>query len=79
MYGFSVYGLLNFAKKFTAIARVDYLSSAGDWNSNDGIVYIGGIEYNPVKGIQIAPNLRYTNLDNGNTSTGIYVNFGISL
>ncbi|HLP04886.1 MAG TPA: hypothetical protein VK152_05595 [Paludibacter sp.] len=83
--GISVYGTLPFAKQFTAIARFDDLMSkkAGasntGWNtSTDGQVYLAGVEYAPVKGIQITPNVRYSQLTTGNASTSINVNVGMS-
>jgi hypothetical protein len=83
--GMSVYGTLPFAKQFSAIARFDNLTSkkigtaTTGWNTaTDGQVYIAGVEYSPVKGIQITPNFRYSDLKTGNSTTSINVNVGMS-
>jgi len=77
--GISVYGVLPVAKQFSAIARFDNLTSKNNWNtSTDGQVYIAGIEYAPVKGIQITPNFRYSDLKTGNSTTSFNVNVGMS-
>lgn len=83
--GISVYGTVPVAKQFTAIARFDNLSSkkigtsTTGWNtSTDGQVYIAGVEYAPVKGIQITPNIRYSDLKTGNSTTSLNVNVGMS-
>ena len=83
--GLSVYGTLPFAKQFTAIARFDDLMSSKvgtattGWNtSTDGQVYMAGVEFAPVKGIQITPNFRYSSLTSGTTSTSINLNLGMS-
>lgn len=83
--GLSVYGTLPFANQFTAIARFDNLmsdkigTSTTGWNTTtDGQVYLAGIEYAPVKGIQITPNIRYSKLSSGTSSTSLNVNLGMS-
>lgn len=83
--GFSVYGTLPFAKQFTSIARFDDLMSSKvgatttGWNTaTDGQVYMAGIEYAPIKGIQITPNFRYSSLISGTTATSVNVNVGMS-
>ena len=64
-YGPSFYGNYSFLKNFRLIARFDKLSSntpeGGNvgWNhSNDGQLFILGIEYSPVKGIRLTPNFQ---------------------
>ena len=83
--GISVYGNLPIVKKLSVIARFDDLMSdkigtaTKGWDtSSDGQVYIAGIEFAPVKGIQITPNFRYSNLTSGVTSSSINVNLGVS-
>lgn len=83
--GMSIYGTLPIAKQLTAIARFDNLTSkkigtaTTGWNTGtDGQVYIAGIEYAPVKGIQITPNFRYSDLKTGNSTTSLNVNVGMS-
>lgn len=55
-------------------------TSTTGWNtSTDGQVYIAGVEYAPVKGIQITPNICYSDLKTGNSTTSLNVNVGMSL
>jgi hypothetical protein len=83
--GLSVYGVLPLNKQFSVLARFDDLMSdkigtaTKGWNtSTDGQVYMAGIEFAPVKGVQITPNFRYSNLTSGITASSINVNLGIS-
>ena len=58
------------------------------WNSTktgtDGLVYIAGVEFVPVKGIQISPNFKYANPSSDASNAGahsvssINVNLGIN-
>jgi hypothetical protein len=83
--GFSIYGVLPLDKQFSVIARFDDLTSkkigtaTKGWNtSTDGQVYLAGVEFAPVKGIQITPNFRYSNFTSGVKSTSVSVNVGMS-
>jgi len=92
--GISVYGNLPIVKKLSAIARFDELSSdkigtaTTGWNSTktgtDGQVYMVGVEFAPVKGIQITPNYRYAAPSADAKTAGAFavstlnVNLGIS-
>ena len=82
--GFSLYGTLPVVKQVSVFARYDDLTSkkigtaTNGWNSTDGQVYIAGVEFVPVKGIQISPNFRYSDLKVGNSTTSFYVNLGMS-
>ncbi|MDD3321181.1 MAG: hypothetical protein PHS59_07040 [Paludibacter sp.] len=81
----SIYGNYSFVKKLSVFGRFDKVTSdvlantTSGWNSTDGNVYIAGIEYIPVKGIQITPNFRYSDFDNGSNSKSIYLNIGLNL
>lgn len=83
--GISAYATVPFADKFAGFARFDNLSSnkiggaTNGWNATDGQVYIIGVEYFPIKGIQITPNFRYNDLASGKTKTSIYLNIGMNL
>jgi hypothetical protein len=66
--GFSAYATVKPFKDFKVFGRYDYVSSVileGEteaWNlSKDGGLLIAGIEYQPVKGLKIAPNYRMNN------------------
>jgi len=65
--GVSFFGTYKTSKKVSVFARYDNLTSntlsgaSNPWNkSNDGQLYVAGMEYFPVKGVTIAPNIRYT-------------------
>ncbi len=56
--GFAAYGTVN-VKSSKIFARYDFMSSKDDWNtSRDGSRYVIGAEFNPVKGVKIAPNFQ---------------------
>src|ERR1035437_6332866 len=92
--GFSVYGTLPVVKTLSVIARFDDLTSekigtaTTAWNSTktgtDGQVYMVGVEFAPVKGIQITPNFRYAAPSSEAKTAGAYavsslnVNLGVS-
>ncbi len=63
--GTSFYGTMKASSKVKVFARYDNLFSntvsggSADWNlSNDGQLYIAGLEYAPVKGIKLSPNFQ---------------------
>jgi len=56
--GFATYATVN-VKSSKIFARYDFMSSKNDWNTkSDGSIFILGAEFNPVKGIKIAPNFQ---------------------
>jgi hypothetical protein len=66
--GASVYAAINPVKNIKVFGRYDYLTSVSlegqstNWNNaKDGSLIIAGIEYQPVKGVKIAPNFRLWN------------------
>lgn len=68
IYGTSLYALLKTGANFQLFCRFDDLRSkalAGEsspWHfSNDGHLWMAGLEFNPVKGVKIAPNARFWN------------------
>ncbi|MBN2350775.1 MAG: hypothetical protein JXJ22_18195 [Bacteroidales bacterium] len=85
--GFSGYGAVALGKKFELFARYDYLTSntlsgeTDDWNlAKDGQLILAGLEFTPVKGIQIAPNFQGWNPADNNDSflSMIYLNVSVS-
>ncbi len=65
--GVSFFGTYKTCKKVSVFARYDNLTSntlsgASDpWNkSKDGQLYVAGLEYFPVKGVTLSPNIQYT-------------------
>jgi hypothetical protein len=81
--GLSFWGNYNFTKSIAAFARFDNLSSnkidgaVNEWNiAKDGQVYIAGVEFNPVKGILVSPNVQISNpkADGAKSTTNIMVN-----
>lgn len=66
LFGFSFYSTYVISKKFEVFGRVDKLSSnklvgeTENWfNNGDGTLYLGGLQYYPVKGVKLAVNYRY--------------------
>jgi len=85
--GISIYGTLPVIEKLSVFARFDDLISkkigtaTQGWNTTtDGQVYIAGVEFVPVKGIQISPNIRYSNLSatDAKATTTINLNLGMN-
>jgi hypothetical protein len=83
--GFSIYGVLPVDNQFSVIARFDDLTSkkigtaTKGWNTaTDGQVYLAGVEFAPIKGIQITPNFRYSHLTSGVNSSSVSLNVGMN-
>ena len=56
---------------------MDNLKSKNDWNgTKDGQTYVAGVEFNPIKGIMVAPNVQviHPSADNTKTTTNLMVN-----
>ena len=81
--GFSAYSSYRLGNKVTVFARYDYLASAipenatEPWNSmKDGQLLLAGFDYNPVKGVKIAPSfaqyIPYDDTLNISTRLGLY-------
>jgi hypothetical protein len=65
LYGASFYSTFHASKKIKLFARYDQLLSntvpgaEADWNlQNDGELYLIGVEYEPLKGVKLAPNFQ---------------------
>lgn len=87
LHGFSFWGTYKATKAMSIFARYDNLSSntlAGaktSWNEKkDGQLYAAGLEFFPVKGMAIAPNVQITNpkKDGVKSTTNFLVNFNFS-
>jgi hypothetical protein len=80
--GYSVFGTYILSEKFSVFARFDHLQSAqigaSSWNVSDGELYMAGLEYSPIKGIKITPNLRLLDYAVGSAASHIFVNFEMS-
>lgn len=68
IYGTSLYALLKTGDNSKLFCRFDDLRSKAladensPWHfSSDGQLWMAGLEFNPVKGLKIAPNLRLWN------------------
>ena len=83
IYGTSFYALYKPCKDFMIFGRFDDLKSkalkgqSDPWQLNkDGQLIIAGLEYKPVKGVKVTPNVRYWNpADNSAATTFAYLNF----
>lgn len=80
--GYSAYSSYQLIKKLEVFGRYDYLISnklSGEpdpWNiSNDGQMFMAGIEYMPVKGIKLSPNYKgwLPSITGGSLSSWIYL------
>lgn len=73
--GYSIFGNVNFAKKFTAFGRYDWvkpnkLGTAQNLNSNTKDHYFNvGVQYEPVKIVDLAIVYKRDSVDNGLVST----------
>jgi hypothetical protein len=82
--GISVYGIWNASKYINVFARFDDLTSkkisGTEWSASSGATYMAGVEFIPVKGVQIAPNFRYFNpsISDKASNTTLAVNVGLN-
>ncbi len=85
--GISFYTTVIASEKFNFFGRFDNLISstlsgaADPWHiDDDGQLYMLGLEYNPVKGVKIAPNFQGWNpkKDGGEFESSIYLNVEVS-
>ena len=75
--GLSFWGNYAITDKAAVFARMDNLKSKKDWNgTKDGQTYVAGVEFNPVKGIMVAPNVQviHPSADGTKTTTNLMVN-----
>jgi len=87
--GFSTFATYKVSDKFKVFARYDYVRSVeladdfgvmSPWNSGDGDVFIGGVEFAPVKKVQLSLNFQHQMSEFesiGNTSA-VYFNLQAS-
>lgn len=87
LYGVSLWGTYKASKSVAIFARYDNLSSkkingaADGWNiDNDGSLYAAGVEFFPVKGIAITPNIQLSDPKQSGkkSTTSCLVNFNFS-
>jgi hypothetical protein len=85
--GTSIYGTYIISSKLELLARYDILKSNKIENTNevwnlsgDGSMILGGIQYKPVKGVNLALNYRAWLYDKPDTPTDseVYINIGIN-
>ncbi len=86
--GVSAYATVKPVKNIQVFARFDQLGSnpmegaSENWNiSNDGSLIMAGIEYQPVKGVKLAPNYRLWSSADGQTPARhqIFLNLELKL
>lgn len=83
--GVSAFGTYALAPKLSMFVRFDHIQSNSlqseniAWRESDGQVYITGLEYAPVKGIKLSPNLRQIEYANGTAATHVFINLEMSL
>jgi hypothetical protein len=75
--GLSFWGNYAMNKSASVFARFDNLTSKDDWNgAKDGQLYVAGLEFTPIKGIQVAPNVQISKPkpSDSKTTTNLMVN-----
>ncbi len=85
-YGFSAYTTVRLPKDFQLFGRWDYAASNKNyndlldtWDPGDEQMVVLGVQYTPIKGIKLAPNLRMTAPKNGSALYYATVNLSLSL
>lgn len=84
-YGYSVYASGKVAKKWRVFARYDLMDSSkpsnfvDQWNKLDGQLMMAGVEFQPLKQVKIAPNIRNINPDRGKSEQYVFVNLEFNL
>ncbi len=69
------YGTYNISAKLSALVYVDLHDADNSTDNNTETYTIAGLEYKPVKGIIITPNIRMTTPENGEGTSVAMVNF----
>lgn len=83
-YGYSIYTSVKICPKWRIFARYDLMDSsspaglAEPWNDDNQLI-IGGIEYQPLKQLKIAPNFRNINPSTGKSEQALFVNIEFNL
>lgn len=85
-YGFSAYTTVRLPKDFQLFGRWDYAASNKNyndlldtWDPGDEQMVVLGVQYTPIKGIKLAPNLRMTAPKNSSALYYATVNLSLSL
>jgi hypothetical protein len=83
-YGYSFYTSIKILPKWRVFARYDWMDStspvglAEPWNEDNQLI-MGGIEYQPLKQLKVAPNFRNTNPTTGKSEQALFVNVEFNL
>lgn len=84
-YGYSAYASVRILPKWRVYGRYDQTESSSPkqfsekWNSGDGLLIIGGIEFTPVKHIKISPNIRNMNYIEQKSEQQLFINVEFAL
>lgn len=84
-YGYSAYSSIEVASKWRVYARYDNMDSSSPssftkpWNSLDGQLMIGGVEYRPMRQLKISPNIRNINPSRGKSEQYLFINLEFNL
>ena len=71
----AVYGNYRLSEKFQAFAYFDIYDNDVDDDSDAATYTIAGVKYQPEKGLEISPNIRFVSPDGGDTETFFKLNF----
>lgn len=84
-FGYSVYSTVKVAPKWKIFARYDLADSSkpsgfiNPWYDKDGQLMIVGVEFQPLKQIKIAPNIRNINADRRESEQYVFINLEFNL
>lgn len=84
-YGYSAYASMQVAPQWRVYARYDIMDSkipaefTSPWNSLDGQLMMGGVEFQPFKQLKISPNFRNINADRAKSEQYLFVNVEFNL
>lgn len=76
---FSAYANYKLSKTLQVYGRIDMYDPDTDYDDDSENYFIIGCEFQPASGLYIAPNLRMTSPESGDSETVIYLNFQFKL
>lgn len=83
-YGYSFYTSVKISPKWRIFARYDWMDSSSPagltktWNDDNQLI-MGGVEFQPLKQLKIAPNFRNINPTAGKSEQALFVNIEFNL
>lgn len=84
-FGYSAYASVKVAPKWRVYGRYDIMDSSkpstfvDPWNTLDGQLIIGGVEFQPIKQLKISPNFRNINPNRNISEQYVFINLEFNL